>query len=105
MTKGKSLSGSAGTGQKIIKNWGDFKFKLKEAEVDKAQKKFFSFDVSFNNQSGYFNITVENGIIFGGSTMDMDFPRPLSANNDTTNYNDGLYEVAKKIILASGHTL
>lgn len=96
------LTGGAGTGKKIIKNWDIFSFELIEKDV-KLNNKEFRFDVTFDKQCGTMFIIEEiksdEIIISQYSILDMDFDRPLGFYNDTVGFKDGLYEVARRMLM------
>ncbi len=87
----KRLSGSAGTGKKIMQNLNQFSFNYRNSE-NIAEKVFYTFDWSFGNQSGSAVIKLtDSGYIDQSSTLNCnkncyDFSRPLGAYNDDTLY-------------------
>lgn len=85
----KTLTGSAGTGKKILQNRSQFHFNYQG--VEKATgKDFYTFNWSFGNQFGTAVIElVDSEYIGQSSTLNCcEFLRPLGAYNDNT-----LYEV------------
>ena len=58
----------------------------------------YIFNVVFSGEEGHMAICTKNGDIDGGTTLDVKFDRPLSANNDTVNFNSGLFQVAGKML-------
>lgn len=89
----KYLNGSAGTGDKINRNYAIFKYEFIGKESAGENKTFYRFEWSFDNyQHGYINIIVQNNsyCIDEGSTMGTDddspkkFDRPLGLYNDKT---------------------
>lgn len=97
------LNGSAGTGKKILKNWNLFNYKVTNIDEKEGTLKVF-FDFSFDE-------TVSNGVIVqktnqdGITYIDQDtllisksFQTTLGAYKDTADFNDGLYEVGRRII-------
>lgn len=83
----KRLSGSVGTGEKILKNLELFNFKFNNIEENT-----YAFDVKFGNQDGWLTIRAIDEKITD-VTLDCSFPRPLGAYNDK-----GLYKVAEYVL-------
>ena len=90
------LSGSSGTGKKILENLNCFQYTLKCTEEIENGKRY-EFDVSFENKEGYFNIIVKDGQISEDTIMDIHFKRPLGAYNDKS-----LIKLAEKLISKLG---
>lgn len=90
----KWLSGSAKTGEKIIKNQNIF-----HSNFIKSDGELYTFAWEFDGQYGYANIIVNNGKISTSSLIDTNsnsshkFGRPLGLYNDST-----LLEVFKKML-------
>lgn len=91
----KRLTGSAGTGKKIMQNQNLFNYTYNGSEKLSEGKTLYKFDWSFDNyQSG--NISIElrpDGIIDESSLINChqnrrEFLRPLGAYN-----NDSLYDI------------
>lgn len=83
----KRLSGSAGTGKKIMQNLDLFDFDIQSPE-NVTDKDFYAFTWTFGNQSGtaVINLT-DDGFINQSSTLNChNFQRPLGAYNDNTLY-------------------
>lgn len=93
---GKWLNGSAGTGDKIMNNFEDFKYELNKKE---GSKDFFSFNWQFNEQIGYVSIRYKDNKISNGSIIGTEesskhkFDRPLGLYNDDT-----LFKVFKEMM-------
>lgn len=98
----KELTGSAGTGNQILQNWRIFSYKFDQSEYHKNCKdecpNIYSFNFKFGSQKGDISIAIKEGLITKSTTIDSGFDRPLGAYNDTTDYNSGLYEVARRIM-------
>lgn len=81
----KYLNGSAGTGDKIMKNLDLFAFDLADSSPD-----FYRFHWSFDGQFGQIAIAVKEGKMSNSSLIDTDissphkFDRPLGIYNDPT---------------------
>lgn len=94
------LTGGAGTGKKIIKNWERFSFKLTEKLVEENEEHYF-FDVKFDNQMGNMTVVIKNNgtwFVDESTLINMkSFDRPLGAYNDAT-AREGLYEVGKRML-------
>lgn len=89
------LTGSAGTGDTILNNWSLFSYKL---DGTKSSPDMYYFDVEFNEQIGVMQIFIKDNKVDQSTVIDCDFPRPLGAYNDTTDFNEGLYLVAEKML-------
>lgn len=93
----KWLSGSAKTGDKILKNMTLFKYTYKGIEQSLEDEKIYRFDWNFGNQNGYISIVYYNGKISNASLIDTcnnsknAFDRPLGLYNDNTLY--GLFQI------------
>lgn len=100
------LTGSAGTGESILRNWEKFSYNLDKKEYEYNRKCDYinkiPFNVQFGDQKGYMVISIENGQISQSTTIDCGFDRPLTAYNDTADFNKGLYIVAEKMLRESG---
>lgn len=83
------LTGSAGTGEKILKNLELFDFKFK-----KLDESVYTFDVKFGTQNGWMTIREVDGKITD-VTLDCKFSRPLGAYNDKGR---DLYKVAEYVL-------
>lgn len=87
----KRLSGSAGTGKKIMQNLNEFTFDYQGSE-NIAGKDFYTFNWTFGNQSGTAVIELtDTGCIDQSSTLNCkknhyDFMRSLGAYNDSSLY-------------------
>lgn len=96
------LTGGAGTGKKILKNWDLFSFNLVHVEKD-SNRIDYQFDVTFGKQNGTMLVIKEKKndsfYISQSSILDMNFDRPLGFYNDTTGFDDGLYEVSRRMLL------
>ncbi|KOR64106.1 hypothetical protein [Clostridium botulinum] len=91
----KRLSGSAGTGDKIMKNSNLFKSTFKSKSQDKEENTYY-FDVIFDKQVGSFTIVInENGLIDNNrSLLSMNgFPTTLGLYKDPS-----LNKVAKVLV-------
>lgn len=87
----KILTGSAGTGKKIMDNLEIFKYRY----IGKLENSYI-FEVEFGNQKGKFNIRINEELIEEGSTLSIDdkrFLRPLGIYNDPS-----LLNVAKMLM-------
>ena len=88
---GKWLSGSAGTGKKIMQNLKDFKVSINEHQKENGIVRFVW---TFNEQTGYISVRYREGKISNSSMIGTDdnsmhaFNRPLGLYND-----DSLYSV------------
>lgn len=94
----KRLSGSAGTGKKIMQNQSNFDFTYEG--VEKANgKDLYNFNWTFGIQTGTAVIELtDTGYISQSSTLNCntnkyDFLRPLGAYNDSS-----LYDVFKMML-------
>lgn len=82
---GKYLNGSAGTGDKILKNLSLFNYYLTESSTD-----IYRFRWSFDGQFGKITIIVKDEKMSNSSLIDTDnsyphrFERPLGIYNDST---------------------
>ena len=91
----KRLTGSAGTGKKIMQNINLFGYTY-NGSAPLGNNTLHKFDWTFGNQSGYANIELmPDGTIDHSSLIDCienksEFLRPLGAYNDNT-----LYDVFK----------
>lgn len=94
----KRLSGSAGTGKKIMQNQNDFDFTYKGAEEADGNV-FHTFDWTFGNQTGTAVIKLtDTGYINESSTLNCNthkynFLKSLGAYNDSS-----LYDVFKMML-------
>lgn len=96
----KRLSGSAGTGKKIIQNWDLFKYTYTGSEPLSKDKILYKFDWSFDNyQSENISIevrpdkTIDESSLINCQQNPREFLRPLGAYNDKT-----LYDVFSKML-------
>lgn len=99
---GKKLSGSYGTGEKIIRNFELFHYKLRKQtrKVESNGQTPYMFDVDFEKQSGHFCIWLnKENKIDENSTLDMGFEKSLPL------YNDPTLEDLAKIMLKSNSIL
>lgn len=86
----KWLSGSAKTGDKILKNKTLFKYTYKGIEQGLDNEKRYKFDWNLGDQNGYINIKYNDGKISNGSLISTyesskhPFDRPLGLYNDST---------------------
>lgn len=100
------LTGNAGTGERILKNWNLFSFEFDNQSYTRNSQDGFEnhypYKIKFGDQIGHMNIIVEDKKISSSTVIDCDFEKPLGAYNDTTNFNDGLYEVARRMLRESG---
>lgn len=87
----KRLTGSAGTGKKILQNANLYNYTYQGAE-QLGNNTLHKFNWAFGNQSGYANIEVlPDGTIDQSSLIDCthnqaEFRRPLGAYNDSSLY-------------------
>ncbi|HBL07405.1 MAG TPA: hypothetical protein DDZ33_10890 [Clostridium sp.] len=81
----KWLTGSAKTGEKIIKNQSIF-----SSNFIKLDNDLYIFEWEFDGQHGYASIRIKNGKISSSSLLDTNsnsshkFSRPLGLYNDST---------------------
>ncbi|GAA0735621.1 hypothetical protein [Clostridium oceanicum] len=97
---GKKLSGSCGTGKKIIENFELFYCKLRKTTrtAEPNGQTAYTFDVDFEKQSGHFCIWLnKDNKIDESSTLDMGFEKSLPLYNDPT-----LEDLAKKMLKSNG---
>lgn len=87
----KRLTGSVGTGNKILKNQDLYSYYYKGSEK-LSDGTMYKFEWMFGNQLGYVNIIVDSdGKIDSSSLIDCtqgkrEFLRPLGAYNDSSLY-------------------
>lgn len=97
---GKYLTGSAKTGEKIMKNISEFSYELKDID-DSLEKPLYCFEWQFNSQYGSVRIMLEQASkkISNSSLIDTDdksghrFGRPLGLYNDKS-----LFDVFKMMM-------
>lgn len=98
----KYLTGSSGTGEKIISNWCKFIVTNMRLETD-GDTCIYSFDWSFGSQNGYIRIRVKDERIANSSLIctkqesPYQFDRPLGLYNDAS-----LEYVFSKILRSQG---
>lgn len=92
------LTGSSGTGKKILDNWNVFTFKLKSNEAQ-GESNIVTFQFSSSNQTGTFIILLDKkGQIKNLSTLNCNkFKRSLGMNNDSS-----LQQLAEKLLTTEG---
>lgn len=90
----KRLSGSAGTGKKIMQNLDQFRYTYNGAEKLSEDKTLYKFNWSFNNyQSGYISIEllpdkrISQFSLMGRDNNKKEFASTLGAYNDSSLYN------------------
>lgn len=101
---GKYLTDSAGTGEKIIRNFSDFLYNCTTSEP-LSENLLYRFNWQFNDQHGYISIVFDktSSKIANSSLIDTDndsshkFGRPLGLYNDQT-----LYSVFQKLMESQG---
>lgn len=88
----KRLTGSAGTGKKIMQNLTLFNYIYNGSEALSGDKTLYKFNWTFGNQAGHISINVhQDGRIDESSLINCaknprEFMRPLGAYNDRSLY-------------------
>ena len=77
----KKLTGSAGTGSKIMQNLSIFNYKI---DKENSSGDFYAFNVSFGNQKGFLNFRKDGDHIKNVNLSVDGFPKTLGSNNDSS---------------------